>query len=203
MVARRVFARGLMVCVIILLLTCFQGFASESSEGEHGSGHKAVPSKGWVATDWYRVLNFSVLAIGLFFLLRKPASQALNARIKGISDNLDELDALKKEAEERLAKCNEKLYALDKEAEKIVSEYIRQGNEAKEKILKEAEAAAEKLEAQARKNIEHEFQKAKFKLEADIFEKAIAKAEELIKSKITVEDQNQLVDEYLDKVVQQ
>jgi F-type H+-transporting ATPase subunit b len=143
------------------------------------------------------------LAIVLFLLLRKPASQALSARIKGISDNLEELEALKKEAEERLAKCNEKLYALDQEAEKIVSEYVRQGNEAKEKILKEAEATAEKLQVQARKNIDHEFEKAKHKLEAEVFKKAIAKAEELIKSKITVEDQDQLVNEYLDKVVEQ
>jgi len=86
---------------------------------------------------------------------------------------------------------------------KIISEYIKQGNEAKDKILKEAEAASEKLEAQARKNIEHEFERARSKLEAEIFEKAIGKAEELIRSKITVEDQNLLVNEYLDKVVEQ
>jgi F-type H+-transporting ATPase subunit b len=184
---------------MIILLACFEGIASDSS----GEGHGSSPSKGWVATDTYRVMNFAVLAIALFLLLRKPVSQALSSRIKGILDNLDELEALKEEAEKRLAKCNEKLYTLDKEAEKIISEYIKQGNEAKDKILKEAEAAKEKLEAQAQKNIEHEFEKARSKLETEIFEKAIGKAEELIKSKITVEDQNQLVNEYLDKVVEQ
>ena len=184
---RRVFSRALMICVMIILLACFEGIASDSS----GEGHGSSPSKGWVATDTYRVMNFAVLAIALFLLLRKPVSQALSSRIKGISDNLDELEALKEEAEKRLAQCNEKLYTLDKEAEKIISEYIKQGNEAKDKILKEAEAASEKLEAQAQKNIEHEF------------EKAIGKAEELIKNKITVEDQNLLVNEYLDKVVEQ
>jgi len=196
---RRLFSRALIIFFIVMALSCFDGIAGGSSEEGHGS----APSKGWVATDWYRVLNFAVLAIALFVLLRKPISQALSSRIKGISDNLDELEALKKEAEKRLEQYNEKLYTLDKEAEKIISEYIRQGNEAKDKILKEAEAAAEKLEAQARKNIEHEFEKARSKLEAEIFEKAIAKAEDLIRSKITVEDQKQLVDEYLDKVVQQ
>jgi F-type H+-transporting ATPase subunit b len=196
---RRVFFRALMICVMILLLACFEGIASDSSEEGQGSS----PSKRWVATDTYRVLNFAVLAIALFVLLRKPVSQALSSRIKGISGNLDELEALKREAEKRLAQCNEKLYTLDKEAEKIISEYIKQGNEAKDKILKEAEAASEKLEAQARKNIEHEFERARSKLEAEIFEKAIGKAEELIKRKITVEDQNLLVNEYLDKVVEQ
>jgi len=198
-VLRRVFSRALMICIMIILLACFEGIASDSSEEGHGSS----PSKGWVATDTYRVMNFAVLAIALFVLLRKPVSQTLSSRIKGISDNLDELEALKGEAEKRLAQCNEKLNTLDKEAERIISEYIKQGNEAKDKILKEAEAASEKLEAQARKNIEHEFERARSKLEAEIFEKAIGKAEELIKSKITVEDQNLLVNEYLDKVVEQ
>ena len=196
---RRVFSRALMICIMIILLACFEGIASDSSEERHGSS----PSKGWVATDTYRVMNFAVLAIALFLLLRKPVSQALSSRIKGISDNLDELEALKEEAEKRLAQCNEILYTLDKEAEKIISEYIKQGNEAKDKILKEAEAASEKLKAQALKNIEHEFERARSKLEAEIFEKAIGKAEELIKNKITVEDQNLLVNEYLDKVVEQ
>jgi F-type H+-transporting ATPase subunit b len=182
-----------------MALTCVNVIAKGASE----EGHESSPSKGWVATDTYRVMNFAVLAIGLFVLLRKPISQALSSRIKGISGNLDELETLKAEAEKRLAQCNEKLYALDKEAEKIISEYIKQGNEAKDKILKEAEAASEKLQAQARKNIEHEFEKARSNLEAEIFEKAIGKAEELIKSKITIEDQNQLVNEYLDKVVEQ
>ncbi|MCJ7771901.1 MAG: ATP synthase F0 subunit B [Desulfobacterales bacterium] len=194
----RVFSRALIVFFIVMLLSSFDSIASDSSE----EGHESSPSKGWVRTDSYRVMNFAVLAIALFLLLRKPVSQALNSRIKGIEDNLDELEALKKEAEKRLAHCNEKLYSLDKEAEKIISEYLKQGNEAKGKILKEAEAASEKLKAQAQKNIEHVFEKARLKLETEIFEKAIGKAEELIKNKITVEDQNQLVNEYLDKVVE-
>lgn len=196
---RRLFSRALILFFIIMALSCVNGFASGSSEEGHGG---SAPSKGWVATDSYKVWNFAVLAIALFFVLRKPVSNALSSRIKGIQENLDELETLKNEAEKRLAECNEKLYSLDKEAEKIISEYVRQGNEAKEKILKEAEAASEKLEAQARKNIANEFGKARSLLEADIFEKAIIKAEELIRNKITVEDQNQLVDEYLDKVVQ-
>jgi F-type H+-transporting ATPase subunit b len=78
---------------------------------------------------------------------------------------------------------------------------VRQGNEAKARILKEAEASAYKLEEQARRNIENEFQAAKQRLQQDIFEKAMIKAEEIIKKNITADDQNRLVDEYLDKVV--
>jgi F-type H+-transporting ATPase subunit b len=117
----------------------------------------AASGKGWVATDWFRVLNFSVLVIGLFFLLRKPLAAALSARIDGIRKQLADLEAQKQAAEKKLAEYSEKMAELEKEAEHIVADYVKQGNEAKARILKEAEVSAEKLQAQARRNIEHEF----------------------------------------------
>ncbi len=165
-----------------------------------GSGGEGGP-KGWVPTDTYRVMNFAVLAIGLFFVLKKPVSQALGGRIQGIRDQLEELEAKKKEAEDTLAEYGRKFATLDKEAEDLMAEYIKQGEEAKERILKEAESAAEKLKEQAGRNIEHEFKQARQKLQADIAEKALAKAEAMIKEKITDDDQEKLVDEYLEKVV--
>ncbi|MEA3279760.1 MAG: ATP synthase F0 subunit B [Thermodesulfobacteriota bacterium] len=188
--------RTLVVVLVILVVAVFQisvidvAFSSEHAE-----------PKGWVATDTYKVMNFTVLFVALFFLLRKPVSQALNARIKGIKDQIDELEAKKKDAEKKLAEYNEKLSLLDKEAEKIVAEYTKQGNEAKVRILEEAEAEAVKLEEQAKRNVEHEFKQAKSKLQEEISEKALIKAEEIIRGTITTEDQDRLVDEYLEKVV--
>jgi len=158
-------------------------------------------TKGWVSTDTFRVMNFVVLVVALVFVLRKPLSQALNSRIKVIKAQLDDLEAQKAEAEKKLAEYNEKLAQLEKEAEKIVEDYVRQGNEAKARILKEAEASAAKLQVQARRNIEHEFAQAKLELQKEIFEKSLVKAEEIIRSKFSGEDQDRIVDDYLKKVV--
>ncbi len=182
------------VMIIVVVVLIFSGVAWSSSGGEHGP-------KGWVATDTYKVMNFTVLIVALFFLLRKPVAQALNARIKGIEDQLNGLEVKKKEAEKKLAEYNEKLSLLDKEAEKIVAEYIKQGNEAKVRILEEAESEAKKLEEQARRNIDSEFKQAKSKLQKEMFEKALIKAEEIIKNKIDSKDQDRLINEYLEKVV--
>ena len=164
------------------------------------SGGEAAP-KGWTATDTYRVMNFAVLALGLFLLLRKPVSQALDSRIKGIREQLSDLEARKKKAESELVAYEKKLTELDREAEKIIAEYVKSGQEAKERILKEAESAAGKLEAQARRNIEHEFSQAKIKLQQEIMEKAIAKAEGIIRQQMTPQDHERLVEDYLKKVV--
>ena len=184
----------LVLCIATLFLLLTVGIALGASGGESGV-------KGWVKTDTFRVINFVILLIGLVWLLRKPISQALNDRIKGIKDQLSELEERKKEAENQLAEYNEKFLKLDQEAEKIIAEYVKQGNEAKARIIQEAEAAATKLEEQARRNIENEFEKTKQILRGEVMAQALEKAEENIKKKITAKDQNRLVDEYLDKVV--
>ena len=187
-----------MLSLGLAALLLFGGTVALASSG---GGHEGVAPKGWVATDTYRVMNFAVLAIGLFLILKKPVAQALGGRIQGIRAQLEELEAKKKAAEAKLVQYDAKMAELDNEAEALLAEYVKQGEDAKARILKEAEAAAEKLKEQASKNIEYEFLQAKEELKAQIVEKALAKAEVIIKEKINSEDQDKLVDEYLEKVV--
>jgi len=107
--------------------------------GDHGAAHGG----GWAATDTYRVMNFAVLAIALFFLLRKPASQFLNDRIQSIREQLKELESKKGAAEKKLAEYEEKLATLSGESEKIIDQYRQQGVALRDKILEEAASAAE------------------------------------------------------------
>jgi F-type H+-transporting ATPase subunit b len=180
--------------VVAGLLAVMAGAAWAASGGDAAHG-------GLSSSDWYRIMNFVVLAAVLVFLLRKPIPRALNSRVQGIQDQLKDLEARKADAEKRIVECNQKLGALEKEAERIVSEYIRQGQDAKARILKEAESAAEKIQAQARRNIEHEFEQTKALLQREILEQSVAKAEALLTQNITDRDQARLVEDYLQKVV--
>jgi F-type H+-transporting ATPase subunit b len=161
----------------------------------------AEGGQGWAATDTYRILNFVVLAGGLFLLLRKPVGRALESRIKGIGTQLADLERKKVEAEKELAAYERKMSLLSKETEQIIASYIQQGEEARNRILEEARASAARLEAIARRNIAHELQTAKIKLQEEIFSEAALKAEEIIRQNITPADQDKLIDEYLEKVV--
>ncbi len=187
-------ARVLWAFFLVLAATGLVFAASGGGPGEEGA------RKGWVATDTYRVMNFAVLAVGLFFVLRKPFSQALSDRIKGIREQLQELEGKKKAAEQELLQYDEKLARLEKEAGEIIERYKLQGEESKQRILKEAEAAAEKLQEQARRNMEFELKEASAALKVEILAKALAKAESMIQNKILPEDQGRLIDEYLKKV---
>ncbi len=191
--------RSMRIIAVLFFLVMYLGVFSISSALGASGGEGG--SKPWEWEDTFRVMNFAVLAIVLFLLLRKPLSQALSSRIKVIKNELEDLEARKKAAEKKLAEYNQKLAQLETEGAQIVEDYIKQGNEAKQRILKEAESSAEKLKSQARRNIEHEFEQAKLALQEEIFESSLAKAEEIIKNKISEDDQNRIVDEYLKKVV--
>ena len=201
---RRNFAKKILVVIAVILIAMSGGMVIASSGGDHAEGHAEehhAESKGWVATDTYRVMNFGVLAIGLFLLLRKPVKQALGARITDIKDQLKTLEFQKKEAEAKIAEYDKKLATLNDEAEKIVADYVQMGEASKAKILEEAAKMADKLQDQAKKNMEQEFKQAKQALQEEVYEKATEMAEKIIKNKITSKDQDRLVGEYIEKVV--
>ena len=104
------------------------------------------------------------------------------------------------DAEKKLAEYEARFRNLEQESEQIVEDYIKQGEDAKKRILAEAEAQAEKLEDMAKRNIEQEFKAAKALLKQEVVDRAMEQAEALIKKSITTQDQNRLVDEYLKKV---
>jgi len=172
------------------------GFAWASSDGGHGGVHNA-----WLEIDTWKVLNFGILAVAGFFIARKPVAQFFSSRAQGIEDEIRELEQKKADAQKQLADYQAKFKNLDQESKQIVEDYVKQGEEAKTRILAEAEAQAEKLEDMAKRNIEQEFKIAKATLQQEIVEKAMEKAEEVIKATISSDDQDKLVDEYLKKVV--
>ena len=166
-----------------------------------GGGHEAAAPKGWVITDTYKVMNFIVLAGALFYIARKPVADFFSSRINGIREQLADLETKKDAAQKSLAEYEAKLADLEGESERMLEEYVKQGEDAKKRILAEAEAQAAKLEESAKRNIEQEFKAAKAKLQQDIAEKALAQAEALVRDSISSDDQDRLVDEYLGKVV--
>jgi F-type H+-transporting ATPase subunit b len=189
-------ARYLISLFLVVSVVFACGMVWASSGGGHGES-SFNKNKDLI----FRVMNFALLVGVLFFLLRKPAAQALEARRQGIKDQLDDLERQKEEAQKELAETKQKLSRLDGEVERIMAEYVQMGEAARARILDEARASAEKLQEQAKKNIEFEFASAKQQLTAEMADQAVAMAEELIRKNIQDEDQERIIDEYLEKVV--
>ena len=196
---RALFGSRRLRCVLALLVVFALFLIAGGVLASSGGGHESSFDKGKDLI--WRTMNFVVLAGALIILLRKPLAKGLASRRQGIKEELEDLEKRKQAARDELRQYQAKLDQLDKEVEKIVADYIKEGEAVKTKIIEEARASAEKLQQQAKKNIEHEFEKARRALKADMAEQAVAMAEELIKKSIKDEDQARIVNEYLEKVV--
>ena len=191
----RQIVKGSIAAIGLILTACTLAWAASDGHGGHGV-HNA-----WTTSDTYKVLNFGLLLVGVIIVIKKVVPPLLKSRSQGIADEIEALEQKKAQAEAKLAEYQAKFKNLDQEAKQIVEDYTRQGEAAKARILEEAKAQADKLEETAKRNIEQEFKSAKAALQQEIVEKAMEKAEEVVKASISADDQNRLVDDYLKKVV--
>jgi len=171
------------------------GFASEA--GGHGG---ISPAK---VTDFiWRSVNFVVFAAILIKLVAKPAKNFFATRSLDIAQTLEDLEAQKAAAVQALKEAEGRLALVAGEREKIIQQYLAEGEMEKAKILEKAEMVAARIKEMAAMSIQQETKKAVQDLKQEVVDLASQLAEDLIKEKVTYADQQQLVEEYLKKVVQ-
>lgn len=172
-----------------------------SSGGGHGEagGPLGVPMEKWWDLLW-RALNFAGLVIILVWALKKPLTSGLKGRQQSISEQFEELEARKAEAEQAYKEYEAKLSRIDEEVNSIIEAAVKQGEAEKDRIIADAERAAGDIKRQAEMAVQHETAQAKANLRSEIAEQAVLVAEELIKKNLQADDQNKMVEDYLDKV---
>jgi F-type H+-transporting ATPase subunit b len=183
------------VCTFIgLLLLCVLGFASEGSGGDvHGNAR--------LLDLGYRFLNFALLVIILFVVIRKTEiKDFFSARREEIRKNFDNLKAERDSAEERYRELEKKLKEFETKKKEIIDQFRVEGVEEKKRIIADAEKRAKQILSQADFTIEREIREAGDKLKQEMLDVAARKAEEIIAKEIKDSDQDNLVDEFIERV---
>ena len=184
----------LLFVLITGVLLGMQSIAAASEAGGHG------------ALNWsdflFRVMNFGIMAVILFKLLKKPLSKYFASRREDIQKMLADLELKKQEAEQKCAEYKAKLAALEDETQKIVSEYIQEGELERKKILEAAERQAEYIKEQAEVAIQQELKAAKESLQKEVSELSVTAAEEIVRNNMQSEDQERLIRDFMTKVVE-
>jgi F-type H+-transporting ATPase subunit b len=152
---------------------------------------------------WQRALNFAIMVTVLVIIFKKlNVKSFFRKRTESIANTLNELEVKKAEAEKTYEEYKQKLSQLDKETDRILQEYIEQGEREKAKIIANAEKAAAEIRVATDRAIEQEIKSAKEGLQAEIAELSVTAAEALLKEKIGADDQQKLVDDFMEKVVE-
>jgi F-type H+-transporting ATPase subunit b len=171
-----------------------------ASEAAAGGGHGGISSEKIQELIW-RTVNFVVFAAILIKLLAKPAKNFFAQRSQDVATTLEEAEAKQAAAEAAVKAAETRLAEVAKEREKVIQQFMAEGEMEKAKILDKANLVAARIKEMAAMTIQQETKKAAQGLKEEVVGLATQMATDMIKEKATSADQQGLVEEYLKKVV--
>lgn len=125
----------------------------------------------------------------------KTRADELAAEIKAAQNAHAEAKLLLDEYEAKIAQ-------LDEERAELLSKYRSQGEEERARLIEEGQHEAERIARDAERNLNNELIVMRRKIERELVERSLERAEELITQKINITDHNRLTQNYLSELDQ-
>jgi F-type H+-transporting ATPase subunit b len=180
----------------------FCGYIILGLIGLHLLGHEAFAADnkdGWrpVFDLVMRWLNFAILAFLLTKFSRTPIKNFFQSRKEELTKQIETLENEKNEA---LEKVNENLKLLEQSGvrfETLKERIIARGQKNKQKIIEDAHQESKILLESAKHKIENQIVEARDALKVELIDSAIALAMQRLPKKITAEDNQKWVDNFL------
>lgn len=142
----------------------------------------------------------------LFFILRafawKRLLKLLDERKARIAADFEKIEQAKEGVNQLKNDYQAKLDKIDQLTLAKIHEAIAEGRKITDEVRKSAHLEAQEIIENARQNIRHELTKAKEELKDRVIDLTIKVAEDIIREKLTVDQDRKLVAEFLDKVDQ-
>ncbi|MFH1243048.1 MAG: F0F1 ATP synthase subunit B [Pseudomonadota bacterium] len=180
--------------LIYVLLLSSLSFAAGGGEGAGGGS----------AHLWdllYRVINFGLLVIILFLVIKKvPIKDLFAKRREEIRRMLDDLKRDKEAAQSSYQELEKKLREFEIKKKEIIEQFRADGEAEKERIIAEAKERASQILAHADLTIEREVEGARDRLRQELVDLAADKAQDIIARNIKDSDQEHLVNEFIERV---
>jgi F0F1-type ATP synthase membrane subunit b/b' len=199
--ARTVTARGGAVLAAAFLaagtLLAVPG-AAWAEEG-HGAAAAAAHGNPWLDLLW-KAVNLAVLVAIVYWAARKPIATGLANLAKTTRASFVASRTSAEEVEAAMAGQKRKITGLAQDLARMVAEARADVEREKQRAQTEAQAQAAKLLAATEQQIEQEVAKARTALRAELAAQTVKLAEELIRKQVSPEEQQRLVNEYLQQL---
>lgn len=154
----------------------------------------------WGDFGW-RVLNIIIFVAILWKFAGKLVVNFLTGRREGIRQELDDLDARRAEARERLGRIEERIANLDAERQAILDEGRAQAEVGRQAILAEARKQADAILEHARRTAENEGRAMLAQVRAAIADEIVDATEKALESRLDAARHDKLINNSLKKVV--
>ncbi|SFM16374.1 ATP synthase F0 subcomplex B subunit [Gracilibacillus orientalis] len=142
--------------------------------------------------------------LALLWLLRKyawgPLLNKMEERENHIANEIDTAEKNRTDAEKASHEANEQLKATRQEAQQIIEDAKKAGQQQEKAIIEAANEASVRIKKSAEEDIAREKEKAVEALQAQVASLSVQIATKVIEKEISVEDQEQLISEYMKEV---
>lgn len=148
----------------------------------------------------WTIINFAILLWGMNRFLYKPLIGAIQAREDEINNNLRKAAEDRAEAERLRREFEAQIANAQREAQEIINKAVKNATAAKEQIEAEARARATELLENATQTIEREKAKALAELRLEVANLAVAVAGKVIEKSLDTEEHRRLADSFVAEV---
>ena len=146
---------------------------------------------------FWELVSFGILLWILYKYAFPPILELLETRERKIRESLEQAERHRVEAERKMQEYEAKIHAASREAEAVLA----QAKERAQRLLDENEqrlvAEAERIKADASREIEHERRKAIQEIRSQTTDLALLVAEKVVERSLTDDDHRRMADEAL------
>lgn len=146
----------------------------------------------------FYLISFIILALLVWHFAWKPVTQMMEKRANKIADDIDSAASDKKQAAKLAAQRQEELKGSKQEATKIVDDARKNGQNLRDHIVDEAHRNAQSIQEQAQHDAEQARQDALKSAKDDVANLSLDIASKLIKKQLNADDQQELIDSYIE-----
>lgn len=170
--------------------------SAESAHHEAEGEPKFLGLPTWI----WKVANMLIFIGALVYFLKSPISNALNDRKANIQRAAEEAKTRRAKSDQIASDIQARLAQLEDEIKTIHERAQQEGERQRRELIVAAEAEAQKILAQARAEVDNRLKNARHELTEYAGQLASERAEQILRDRITADDQKKLFDESLREV---
>jgi F-type H+-transporting ATPase subunit b len=172
--------KKLIVALMLVALLSAAALAEEV-EGEHHG--PALDGHYWM-TQVIKLVNTGLVVGALIFFLAKPVRNFFRERANKIEEDLQAAQRAREEAERRLKEIQDEMAGLEAQIEEIKQSAREEGAAEKERIISQAKTEAERILANADREVDSRVKSGRVELKRYAAELAVGRAREIISERL-------------------